>query len=306
VAARTREAMLLCEAAGFDVVIVETLGTGQSEVAVADILPLCDALVAAAGQKDDKKLLTGIEAVSSARKGLLPYGAAVLAEVLRAGKFEKVVFSALGVREGYLYARLDDDEQDDDPLLEACKEVSVLRSRAPEFADDLIAGSAELLAIAGLDESPDERRLRESACYISDIGWRAHPDYRGEQSIDMIAFSDIVGIGHAGRAFLAQTVAYRYMGFKQKSASKKLLSLAGEKLSGRARLIAAYFRVAYPLAAAMPGIVPRTWLTVKKKVLVLNLPADLAFLDGERMRGRQQQLALEAGFDGGTIAVEGE
>lgn len=34
VAARTREAMLVCEAAGFDVVLVETIGTGQSEVAV--------------------------------------------------------------------------------------------------------------------------------------------------------------------------------------------------------------------------------------------------------------------------------
>ena len=35
VAHRTREALLLCEAAGFDVVIVETVGIGQSEVAVA-------------------------------------------------------------------------------------------------------------------------------------------------------------------------------------------------------------------------------------------------------------------------------
>jgi len=34
VAARTREAMLLCEAAGHDVVLIETIGTGQSEVAV--------------------------------------------------------------------------------------------------------------------------------------------------------------------------------------------------------------------------------------------------------------------------------
>ena len=34
VARRTREAMLLCEAAGYDVVIVETVGVGQSEVAV--------------------------------------------------------------------------------------------------------------------------------------------------------------------------------------------------------------------------------------------------------------------------------
>lgn len=38
VAGKTRETMLLCEAAGFDVVLVETVGTGQSEVAVADMV----------------------------------------------------------------------------------------------------------------------------------------------------------------------------------------------------------------------------------------------------------------------------
>jgi len=38
VARRTREAMLLCEAAGYDVVIVETVGVGQSEIEVADMV----------------------------------------------------------------------------------------------------------------------------------------------------------------------------------------------------------------------------------------------------------------------------
>src|SRR5476651_843657 len=37
VAAKTRETMLLCEAAGYDVVLVETVGIGQSETAVADM-----------------------------------------------------------------------------------------------------------------------------------------------------------------------------------------------------------------------------------------------------------------------------
>ena len=37
VAAKTRESMLICEAAGFDVVLVETIGTGQSETMVADM-----------------------------------------------------------------------------------------------------------------------------------------------------------------------------------------------------------------------------------------------------------------------------
>jgi len=40
VARRTREAMLLCEAAGFDVVIVETVGVGQSETLVAEMVDM--------------------------------------------------------------------------------------------------------------------------------------------------------------------------------------------------------------------------------------------------------------------------
>lgn len=40
VARRTREAILLCEAAGFDTVIVETVGAGQSETAVAEMVDL--------------------------------------------------------------------------------------------------------------------------------------------------------------------------------------------------------------------------------------------------------------------------
>jgi LAO/AO transport system kinase len=45
-APRTREAMLLCEAAGFDRVLVETVGIGQSELAVADLVDCLVVLVA--------------------------------------------------------------------------------------------------------------------------------------------------------------------------------------------------------------------------------------------------------------------
>ena len=45
VAAKTREAMMLCEAAGFDVVLVETVGVGQSETAVCDMTDIFLALM---------------------------------------------------------------------------------------------------------------------------------------------------------------------------------------------------------------------------------------------------------------------
>jgi len=52
VARRTREAMLLCEAAGYDAVLVETVGVGQSETAVAEMVDLF-CLLAGPGAGDD-------------------------------------------------------------------------------------------------------------------------------------------------------------------------------------------------------------------------------------------------------------
>jgi LAO/AO transport system kinase len=45
VAAKTRETMLICEAAGFDVIVVETVGIGQSETAVSDMTDFFMALM---------------------------------------------------------------------------------------------------------------------------------------------------------------------------------------------------------------------------------------------------------------------
>lgn len=60
VARRTREAMLLCEAAGFDVILVETIGVGQSEVAVADMVDLFTLLVSPAGGDELQGIKRGI------------------------------------------------------------------------------------------------------------------------------------------------------------------------------------------------------------------------------------------------------
>jgi LAO/AO transport system kinase len=60
VARRTREALLLCEAAGFDVVLVETVGVGQSEVKVAAMVDLFLVLVAPGGGDELQGLKRGI------------------------------------------------------------------------------------------------------------------------------------------------------------------------------------------------------------------------------------------------------
>jgi LAO/AO transport system kinase len=60
VARRTRETLLLCEAAGFDVVIVETVGVGQSETAVAEMTDLFLLLLTPGGGDDLQGIKRGI------------------------------------------------------------------------------------------------------------------------------------------------------------------------------------------------------------------------------------------------------
>lgn len=60
VARRTREAMLVCEAAGFDVIVVETVGVGQSETAVADMTDLFLLLLLPGGGDELQGLKRGI------------------------------------------------------------------------------------------------------------------------------------------------------------------------------------------------------------------------------------------------------
>lgn len=57
---KTRETMVLCEAAGFDVVIVETVGVGQSEVAVSDMVDFFLVLLLAGGGDDLQGIKKGI------------------------------------------------------------------------------------------------------------------------------------------------------------------------------------------------------------------------------------------------------
>ena len=250
------------------------------------------------------KAMPGAEHASSGRRDLIPYGAAVMMEVLKTGRFDTVVFSALGVREGFLYSSLAPQQQALDPLMEAADEMSVLRSRSPGHAHDLIDFSAGLLAALGIDETPAEERLRKAACLLADIGWRGHPDYRGEQAVDLIAYGSLTGVDHPGRAFLAEVLAVRYMGLKHKSISQALLNLAGSDASNRARLLGAGFRVAYPMSAAMPGILPRTGFELIEDRLVLKLPEEFAFLAGDHLHSRLDQLAGVAGIKQTGIVID--
>jgi exopolyphosphatase / guanosine-5'-triphosphate,3'-diphosphate pyrophosphatase len=169
--------------------------------------------------------MRGIEAISKNRRGLLPYGAAVLHEIAAMMMPSNIVTSALGVREGFLYSLLNESEQKVDPLISAANELATLRARSTRHAHELADWVGQTLRVFGITETPREARLREAACLLADIGWRAHPDYRGVQSLNIIAHASFVGVDHPGRAFLALANLFRHEGVFQDGFAPELASL---------------------------------------------------------------------------------
>jgi exopolyphosphatase/guanosine-5'-triphosphate,3'-diphosphate pyrophosphatase len=245
--------------------------------------------------------LSQIEVVSAARRPLLSYAALVLERLIDEIKPKDVVISVLGVREGLLYSLLTAKERKRDPLISAASDLNTLRSRSPRHGEELIAWTGRFLASAGLDETPQEQRLRHAACLLGDIGWRAHPDYRGEQSMNIIAHGPFVGIDHPGRAFLALTVFFRHARLRDDDLSPRLRELATARTLDRARIVGAAMRVAYLITAGQGGVLPNAPLRVERGKLTLRLPRRYAALLSDRVSNRLRQLARLIGRESAVI-----
>lgn len=235
--------------------------------------------------------LAQVEVVSSARRPLLGYAALVLEQAVRKSKVDRVVISALGVREGLLYSLLSEREQAEDALISAARNINLLRSRAPRHGEELMAWTDRFMATTGIDETGSEKRLRHAACLIADIGWRTHPDYRGEQALNLISHADFVAVDHPGRAYLALAIYFRHVGLVSEDLSPRLRELATSRILDRARVLGATMRVAYMISASMPGVLPNTPMKVERGKLVLKMKGKYAALAGDRVGTRLRQLA---------------
>lgn len=246
-----------------------------------------------------------IKAVATNRREVLPFGALVMEQLLRRLAPSELVFSVFGVREGVLFDLLPPQARDDDPLLSFCRDYARLRARSLRHSDELCVWTDTVFAFKGLAETPAERRLRHAACLLSDIGWRATPDYRGEHSLTAISHSAMTGIGHSDRLFLALTVFFRHVGTSESSISelspgvRPLVRLVSgdARAMKRARILAAAIRAAHMLSIGHAGIISETPLTIDKGKLLLTIPPAHADLDGERLRRRFDSLARLIGLE---------
>jgi exopolyphosphatase/guanosine-5'-triphosphate,3'-diphosphate pyrophosphatase len=236
--------------------------------------------------------LANIEAVADARRPLLAYAALVLEYIIRVAQPKTIVFSTFGVREGLLYEMLPQAERGKDGLVCAAQDLNELLSRSARHAEELSAWTDRLVRVVKLRETEEDRRLRHVACLLSDIGWRVHPDHRGEETLSLIMNGNFGSISHTGRAFVALSVFYRYAGLSEENEPPpNIRELVPPAMDERARVLGAAFRVAHLISAARTGVLPATHFRTQGRKLMLVFEHRMVDLVADRVGSRFKQLA---------------
>jgi exopolyphosphatase / guanosine-5'-triphosphate,3'-diphosphate pyrophosphatase len=247
-------------------------------------------------------MLADIEVVADARRPLLTYAALVLEYIIRVAKPKTIVFSTFGVREGLLYSMLPQAERSKDGLICASQTLNELLSRSARHAEELIEWSDRLVRVVKLRETEEDRRLRHAACLLSDIGWRVHPDHRGEETLSLITNGNFGAVTHQGRVFAALSVFYRYAGLSEQNEPPAVIrELLPPAMVERARLLGATFRVAHLVSAARPGVLPATHFRSRGRKLMLVFEHRLVDLVADRVGSRYKQLAKLVGRSGSIV-----
>jgi exopolyphosphatase/guanosine-5'-triphosphate,3'-diphosphate pyrophosphatase len=202
-----------------------------------------------------------------------------------------VVFSALGLREGWLYAQLSESERYLDPLIEGARLIGLPQSRVPDFAPALVVWTAGLFP----GETPAETRLRVAICALSDLAWRDHPDLRAQESFRRVLQLPFIGIEHAERVFLAAALHARYNGRPDDPYLMPAAGLLSRSQRRRAQVVGRTIALAYRLSAGAPAVLKDSALKIGADGVILEVGNAARVPDSEVVMEHLQQLAGAVG-----------
>lgn len=238
--------------------------------------------------------LRQIPNIASSRLSALPGAAMLLAATVKRLGSSTIIASGFGLREGLLFDQLSPDVRCLDPLITAAREEGAHQGRFPEHGDMLFAWTSPVF-LGG--ETPAERRLRHAACLLSDIAWRAHPDFRAERGVDAALHGSWIAITPAERAALAQTLHFCFGGPGNAPILERLARLATPALLARARIWGLALRLGQRLTGGTAAALNGTSLSRQARSLVLTLDAAHAGLAGETVQRRHKTLASALGLE---------
>jgi exopolyphosphatase/guanosine-5'-triphosphate,3'-diphosphate pyrophosphatase len=222
----------------------------------------------------------------------LPFAAVVLRRALRSTGARRVVFSANGLREGWYMRHVAPEERARDPLLAAGLDYASRFGRDPAMPPALLGWTDPLFSA----ERGEARRLREAACWMSDIGSHDHPEYRAEQAFLRILRQPGIGLDHHARAFLGLTLALRYEAELDAPYLATAQALLSDEAKRRATVLGVAMRLAFTLSAGTPDLLAGTRL-LAGHVLTLRLAEGSGVFAGESVTRRLDRLGQAMGLE---------
>jgi exopolyphosphatase/guanosine-5'-triphosphate,3'-diphosphate pyrophosphatase len=243
-----------------------------------------------------RKLIERMPGVPRRRIEDLPYAALILRRLLRATGVNRVVFSANGLREGWFARQMPADIRAEDPLLAAGRDLTRGILRDPKLPPALINWTAPLFA----SETAAQRRLREAACWLSDIGSHEHPEYRAEQAFLRALRQPGMGVDHHARAFLGLTLALRYEASPDAAFLAPARTLLDLQAARRAETLGVALRLAYTLCAGTPQLLAGAQLAIAPGRLTLGLTEAVGVFAGDSVLRRLERLAQMLGLEAET------
>lgn len=231
--------------------------------------------------------LKEVPGLSAGRIPTLSDAAALLSSLLKHLRSSGTVVSAYGLREGLLYETLGEAERGKDPLIVATAEEGRRSGRFPEHGALLDRWIAPLFA----DDRAAEARLRIAACHLSDVGWRANPDFRAERGVEIALHGNWVAIDARGRAMVAQALWTALGGATDSPAP--LPALASDTSLRRAVQWGLAIRLGQRLSGGLAGPLAQASVRLTGGTLSLD-PGDPA-LYGEAVQKRHRALAAALG-----------
>ncbi len=243
-----------------------------------------------------RKLIERMPGVPRRRIEDLPYAAVILRRLLRATGVSRVVFSANGLREGWFTRMLPEAIRAEDPLLAAARDLTRGTIRDVNLPAALIGWTAALFP----GETHAQMRLREAACWLSDIGSHEHPEYRAEQAFLRVLRQAGIGLDHHARAFLALSMALRYEAPPDAAFLAPARSLLDMHAARRAETLGIALRLAYTLSAGTPPLLAGTRLVLEPGRLILRLAAANGVFAGDAVLRRLERLAQMLGLEAET------
>jgi exopolyphosphatase/guanosine-5'-triphosphate,3'-diphosphate pyrophosphatase len=246
-----------------------------------------------------RRALERLPAMPRRRIDDLPFAAVALRRLLRATNVRRVVFSASGLREGWFMQRLPEAVRRQDPLLAAGREMAARLGRDASLPPALLDWTQPLFPY----ETAEAHRLREAACWLSDIGSHDHPEFRSEQAFLRVLRQPGIGLDHHARAFLALTTAMRYEVDSDAEFLRPARLLLDVASANRAEVLGIALRLAYTLSAGTPDLLAGTALSPRGGQLVLRLQEDSGVFAGEAVVRRLDRLAQAVGLEAATEAA---